>query len=124
MTTSSRYGQLAERRAADRYGFDLVHNEWRDGCYQNDTPVQVKAAQVERSSGAEGRFRLWEADHRKLKRRGGYYVFVAYRPHGNGIRVVEMVRKRPGDVPIGGFYGSGSHPHGNRQAKVAVSSIF
>ncbi|PSQ19586.1 hypothetical protein BRD00_01610 [Halobacteriales archaeon QS_8_69_26] len=124
MTNSSRYGKLAEQEAASRYGFDVVHNEWRDGCHQNGTPVQVKAAQEKRLSGSEGRFRLWEADHRRLRARDGWYVFVAYRPHGNGIRVINMVRKRPSDVPVGGFYGSGRHPHGNRQAKVAVSDIF
>lgn len=124
MTGSSRYGALAERKAAEKYGFRLVHNEWRDACYGEATPVQVKATQPERSSGATGRFRLWKADHRRLRDEDGWYVFVAYRPHGNQIKVSEMVRKRPRNVPVVSWYGTGGHPHGDKQAKVAVSSVF
>ena len=90
--SARRYGRLAEERAADRYGFNREEGGWYDGRYKNGTPVEVKAARP------DGELRLWEDDHKTLARQQGYYVFGKSRPHGRGIHVFGMVRRKATDV--------------------------
>ena len=68
------------------------------------------------------RFRLWEEQHRRLRREDGFYAFVLYRPVGRGINVLRSrtVAARSLQVRFGG---AGDHPKGN-QFKLPPSAVF
>lgn len=126
MTRSSnanRYGSLAERRLADRYGVERVDEYWRDGVDEDGTPWEFKAAMAERADGSEGRFRVFEDAHDKLAANGGRYGIVAYRPHGRGIVVLNMTSFPASRLPLSKWYGAGGH-RDSRQTKIAVSEVF
>ncbi len=116
---AARYGALAERRAADRYGLELERDDWHDARGPDGSLWDVKAAMVSRRAP---RFRLWEKQHRKLRQESGGYVFVLYRPVGCVIRVLKMRSLNARGLRLE-FYGAGRHPKG-RQVKVAPGSVF
>lgn len=115
---AARYGSLAEKWAAERYGLVLDRNSWHDAL-KNDRPGDVKAAMASREAT---RFRLWEEQHRRLRRENGFYVFILYRPVGRGIRVLKSrsVAARALRVRFGG---AGDHPKGN-QFKLPPGKLF
>jgi hypothetical protein len=49
---AARYGSRAEKKAADRYNLELEgnHCSWHDAKRADGTPVEIKAAAVERST--------------------------------------------------------------------------
>ncbi len=116
---AARYGALAERRAAERYGLELERDDWHDARGPRGRPWDVKAAMASRRSP---RFRLWEEQHRKLRQEGGGYVFVLYRAVGRGIQVQKMRSLSAQGLRLE-FYGAGRHPKG-RQVKVPPDRIF
>jgi hypothetical protein len=87
------------------------------------TPVEIKACAVERADGSEGRFRVFRKYHNRLRREGGVYVFVAYRPRGRGISVVDMTMTDAGSLPLSTWYGAGGH-RDSEQRKIPVSVVF
>lgn len=122
---ANRYGTLAERKAADRYGLERegAHTSWCDAEYQNGTPVEIKSATVSRSDGSKGRFRIFKKYHERLLREDGYYCFVVYQPRGRGITVLDMVMRKANRMPLSAWYGAGGHRDSN-QTKVAINSVF
>jgi len=116
---AARYGALAERRAAERYGLELEREDWHDARGPRGRPWDVKAAMASRRSS---RFRLWEDQHRKLRREGGGYVFVLYRAVGRGIQVQKMRSLNARGLRLD-FYGAGQHPKG-KQVKVKPQRLF
>lgn len=121
-SNANRYGTLAEYRAAERYGLALDRDAWHDARTEDGTPVEIKAAMLNRASGQIGRFRLFEDYHRKLRRNGGIYVFVCYRAAGAGIAVEDTRSVEAKDVQVR-WYGAGGH-RDSRQVKIPVSKLF
>ena len=121
---ANHYGTLAERKAAERYGLDLdgTHDGYHDAETDDGTPVEVKAAMLNRDSGRPGRFRIFRKYHEELARRGGCYVFVTYRASGRGIAVEMMRSVRASDLEFE-FYGAGGH-RGSKQVKVPPAAVF
>jgi hypothetical protein len=121
-SNANRYGTLAEYRAAERYGLTIERDAWHDARTSDGTPVEIKAAMLNRASGQTGRFRLFEDYHRKLRRDGGIYVFVTYRAVGRGIAVDETRSVDAKDVQVR-WYGAGGH-RDSRQVKLPVHEVF
>lgn len=119
---AARYGALAERKARERYGLDPEHDSWHDSRAPDGSPVEIKAAMMNRAGGEEGRFRIFEKYHRRLCRNDGKYVFVAYRASGAGIQVRAM-RSLAADDLRPRWYGAGGHRE-SRQVKIPISLIF
>jgi len=115
---AARYGSLAEKWAAERYGLELERDDWHD-ARRDDRPGDVKAAMNSREAT---RFRLWEEQHRRLRREDGFYVFVLYRPVGRGIDVLRSRTVAARSLRVR-FGGAGDHPKG-RQAKVPPGKVF
>lgn len=105
---ANHYGTLAEREAAERYRLrrDGVHTAWCDAVGRDGTPHEVKATDLGREYP---RFRVVEDPHRELQRRGGRYVFVAYKRRGRGMTVVRMTRLHASRLPASTWYGAGGH---------------
>lgn len=120
---AARYGSRAEKKAADRFNLTLDHSPWHDAHRPDGTPVEIKAAAVERANGSEGRFRVFRKYHDRLRREGGIYVFVAYRPRGTGISVVDMTMTHSSNLPLSTWYGAGGHRE-SQQRKIPVSAVF
>ena len=122
---AARYGSRAEKKAAEQYNLELEgnHCSWHDAKRADGTPVEIKAAAVERADGSEGRFRVFRKYHDKLRHHDGIYVFVAYRPRGTGISVVEMTDCHSSQLPLSTWYGAGGHRE-SQQRKIAVSEVF
>ncbi len=116
---AARYGALAERRAAERYGLELERDDWHDARGPRGRPWDVKAAMASRRSA---RFRLWEDQNRKLRQEGGGYVFVLYRAVGRGIQVQKMRSLNARGLRLE-FYGAGNYAKG-RQVKVTLEKVF
>lgn len=128
MTSSkkaARYGSRAEKKAAERYNLELEgnHCSWHDAKRADGTPVEIKAAAVERASGSEGRFRVFRDYHNKLRRADGIYVFVAYRPRGTGITVTDMATRHSSELPLSTWYGAGGH-RDSEQRKIPISAVL
>jgi hypothetical protein len=118
---AAHFGALAERAARERYGLDAEHDGFHDAVAPDGTPVEIKAAMLDRASGKVGRFRIFEDYHKRLRAAGGWYVFVAYRARPE-FRVARMRSVGAGDVSAT-FYGAGGH-RGSRQVKLPVSDVF
>jgi len=121
-SNAARFGALAERKARERYGLEGTHTSWHDARRDDGTPVEIKAAMLNRSSGKGGRFRVFEEYHSRLEKADGIYVFVAYRARGRGITVCRMRSLRAEALELS-FYGAGGH-RDSRQIKIAPSQIF
>ncbi|WP_348606925.1 hypothetical protein [Halobaculum rarum] len=116
---AARYGALAEKVARERYGLEVDHSSWHDARDSEGDPWDVKAVMVTRKAP---RFRLWKEQHTRLVRASGGYVFVAYRPVGRGIRVLETRTVRARSLRLR-FYGAGAHQKGE-QVKIAPSRVL
>jgi len=115
---AAHFGALAEGWAAERYGLELERDDWHD-ARKGDRPADVKAAMDSRKAT---RFRLWEEQHRRLRREDGFYVFILYRPAGRGINVLRSRTVAARSLRVR-FGGAGNHPKGN-QAKIAPERVF
>jgi len=128
MTSSKKanaYGTAAERKAAAEYRLTIegVHNYWRDAVMQDGTPVEIKAAMVQRADGSEGRFRVFEKAHDELQTTDGRYVFVAYRVRGRGIQVLQTRMIHASQLPGSTWYSAGGHRN-SRQRKITINDIM
>lgn len=121
---AARYGSRAEIKMAEKYGLDLDRTSWRDAIGADGCPVEIKATQRERDSGAKGRFRLFKEQHERLSEQDGSYIFVAYRPYGRGIQVLDNRKIPVDDVAVD--WGPSNHMSPNREAqkKLAIDEVF
>jgi len=123
---SARYGRLAERVAADRYGLELDHSEFRgvrvDARSSDGRPFDVKAAMSNRKS-SKPRFRLWKDQHDVLTAADGGYIFVLYLASGRGIRVQKIRSVSARSLPSI-TWGVGGHRGGGSQVKIPPEAIF
>lgn len=123
---ANRYGTLCERAAARKYSLRIegVHTSWKDAEYQNGTPVEIKSASTHREDRAEGRFRIFEAYHRKLVRNDGWYCFVAYEPKSRTeVRILKMKMVKASKLNPN-WWGDASGHRDSRQSKIKISEIF
>ena len=122
MPHNSHVGSVLEERAAERYGFQLGDCSYADGRYRTTgTPVEVKATQT----AADGRFRIWENDHRKLAQQNGWYVFVIYRMAGGYPKPIAMKRKKATTVTqLVNWIEAGHRLKDGRQAKLPPEKVF
>lgn len=118
---ANRYGTLAERYLADERGLrrDGEHTSWCDARFQNGVPVEIKSANV-----STGYFQIYKKYHAKLRRAGGYYGFVVYKPTGNSIRVLKSKLTRPDRLSLGSLWSPTGGHRDSEKAKVAISRIF
>jgi hypothetical protein len=122
---AARYGSLAESHVIDRYNLEPEHDRYHDAVDpSNGKPWEIKAAMRELASGESGRFRLFESQHDQLEEERGRYAFVAYRPRGRGIQVLEtrVIDARSMSLE----YGPSEHgsPNRDRQTKIPVGEVF
>lgn len=128
MTRSSnanRYGTLAERKMADKWGLkrEGVHSYSQDAVDEDGTPWELKSTMATRASGSPGRFRIFERAHDELLDAGGYYGFAVYRPVGRGIQVLRMKAIPAARLPVAAWYGAGGH-RDSKQTKLAIGDVF
>ena len=116
---AARYGALAEQVARERYGLEEDHSSWHDARDDEGDPWDMKAVMMTRKAP---RFRLWKEQHTRLVRADGGYAFIAYRPVGRGIRVLETRTVRARSLRLR-FYGAGSHQKGD-QVKVPPDRVL
>ena len=119
----------AENFAAAQYDLELTPEaDWYDAIADNGTKYEVKGAELSKQSGRQGRFRIWEDNHRSLTFSNGksnaWYVFVVIQ---NG-RVIDHRRTQPQTITRiindrGGWNRSG-HARGGRQHKLLISELF
>jgi hypothetical protein len=124
-SNASRYGSLAEKRAAEKYGLRLggVHTSWCDAEFGNGKPVEIKSAMHRRANGSPGRFRLFRTYHDRLLEADGYYCFVVYRIRGRGIEVLRTLMTKASRLPSTTWYGAGGH-RSNQQTKLRIDTVF
>jgi len=125
--SNERQGRFATEAVADR--FDLVVEndvaEWYDAVDPSTgTKYECKSTSKELESGATGRFRVWEDQHRSLTTAASadgqtaWYGFVLLDDNG---RVEEMVRRKPSTVTkiVGGEWNRAGHSErDSRQYKI------
>jgi len=118
---AARYGSRAEKKVAQDYGLDLdgTHSSWKDAEFGNGRPVEIKACNRDL-----GYFQIYKRYHRILQRKGGYYAFCVYTPHGSGIRVLATKLKKSNDVPHSAWTNTNHDQRESMKARVRVSDVF
>lgn len=129
---NERQGEWAEEQVARE--FDLAHvpneAEWYD-CVnpRTGTKFEVKSATRELDSGAAGRFRLWEDQHRSLvasdAQGTAWYVFVVL-GSGGAIEAVERMHATTVTELVndaGGWNRAGHDERESRQLKLPIDEV-
>lgn len=124
MTRSSkanRYGNLAERKLAEARDLDLAgqHTSWHDARFQNGKPVEIKSAYVE-----TGYFQIYKKYHKKLRRAGGYYGLVVYRPRGRGIQVLKSKIIPADRLPLTATWSPTGGHRDTTKMKIPIGDVF
>lgn len=128
-TKRASYGAAVERYVCKTYNLTSDHSRHADARYENGTPVEIKAAQREKSDGRggtkEGEFFIFEHRHRWVRRNDGYYVFAVYRPRGDGVSVLKTKRVHSSKLPRLSWVESGNYMRqGKRECRLKISDIF
>lgn len=102
--SNERQGRFATEHVADQFDL-LVENDvedWYDAVDESTgTKYEVKSTSQELASGATGRFRLWEDQHRSLTSAAAadgqtaWYAFVLLDDANN---VADVARRKPSTV--------------------------
>lgn len=119
---ANRYGTLAERHAAEKYNLrrEGEHTSWCDAIRETDgVPVEIKSAMV-----STGYFQIYRKYHEKLREVGGRYVFVVYRVHGRGIRVLKTRMKRSEHLSIRSRWSPTGGHRDSEKAKVEIRTVM
>lgn len=108
---------------SDKYGIELDRTSWRDGYLKGD-PVEVKAAMRQLQSGAPGRFRLFESQHRRLVETNGRYTFAVYRARGTGVQILNSRVIPAREIELD--FGPSNHgsPNRDQQRKIDHRELF
>lgn len=132
---NERQGEWAEEWIAKKDGLEHVpgESEWYDVINpRTNTKHEVKSATREHESGALGRFRLWEDQHRSLLasdvQNVAWYDFVLLSSSGT---VLEHRRMKPTTVTklihresSSGWNRAGHGDRNSRQHKLPQSAVF
>jgi hypothetical protein len=122
---ANKYGTAAEKWLRDKRGLKLERCYWMDARRQNGDFVEIKACNVD----STGYFQIFEKAHEKLRdnaRRndvGAWYGFVAYRPRGDGMRVLKSRMRSLEKMPRMSWTGTGGH-RDSRRAKVPLKEVM
>jgi hypothetical protein len=118
---ASRYGSRAEKKLAAEYNLTTegVHTSWKDAEFQNGVPVEIKAAQY-----STGYFQIYKTYHEKIKKAGGYYGFVVYKPWGTGIRVLSTKMTKPRRVPVRRWSPTNHADRQSEKARIPFEDVF
>ncbi|WP_162562457.1 hypothetical protein [Salinigranum rubrum] len=124
-------GAFTEQLVADRY--DLEHRpdeaDWYD-CVnpRTGTKYEVKSTHETLASGASGRFRLWEDQHRSLTVSDGqvtaWYVFVLLSETGEVVEVRRMKPSTVTEIVDGEWNQAGHRKRKSRQHKLHFGKLF
>ncbi len=115
---ANQYGTAAEHYVIEKRNLEPARCYWHDAVFQNGTPVEIKACDVD----STGYFQIYEEAHRKLRRAGGWYAFAPYRLSGFSARIVTIQMRRASKMPLMRWSGTGGHRE-SRKTKVSVSSV-
>ena len=127
MSNPNGNGEAAESLVKRKYDLEEADVEWCDLTNpRTGARYEVKSAERDRDSGREGRFRLWEDQHRSLRAAdaagsAAWYVFVTDDGATYTRRRVSHVSEVIADH--GGWNESG-HRRGSRQLKIPVSELI
>lgn len=129
---SKSFDELAEDLVVDEFGLEVDRVDWYDAVHPNtDAKTQTKSTSstVGQSYPGDGRFRVWEEQHRSLTTSEGqavaWYAFVLLHEDEGEIwirrmkptTVTQIVRER------GGWNASG-HSSYDRQHKIPWPEVF
>lgn len=123
---SPHWGSEAEIKACEQRGYHRENSgPWHDARDPNGVPVEIKATKRERSNGDEGRFRIFQQPHHKLRAEDGRYLFVVYRIRGRGMEVLDMHeiparRLRPSSWRVSGHATTGR----DREIQLRISDAW
>ena len=98
---NERQGEAADEIVAKELGGEHVPGEaeWYDVVLPSGTKVEVKSTHIRLKDGSEGRFRLWEDQHRSLLSADSsgtaWYAFVLF---GQDDELLSIQRRRPSTV--------------------------
>lgn len=116
---ANKYGTAAEHHVIKRRNLEPARCYWHDARFQNGTPVEIKACDVD----STGYFQIYEEAHKKLRDAGGWYAFAPYRRSGGSTRIVDVRMRRCSKMPLMRWSGTGGH-RDSRKAKVPVSAVL
>lgn len=128
-------GDLAEQLVADEYGLNRFNDaSWFDATDESGSGARYEVKSTAKRIGddypADGRFRLWEEQHRSLTTAEGqnmaWYAFVLLDQEAGEIMIQ---RKRPSTVTQiiqsrGGWNAAGHGGRDDRQHKVPYSAVM
>ncbi|WP_255193019.1 hypothetical protein [Natronobeatus ordinarius] len=121
---ANHFGTIVEKRMAKKRRFELERSSWHDAKFGNGTPVEIKSTMLEHADGQPGNFKIYRKYHEKLRRHGGWYCFVIYRPHGrSGCTILKHRMCKASNLPLLRWHGGGDH-RGTQQAKLTIASVF
>lgn len=126
----ARVGSKIEAKMCEKYGLQPDHSGRADAKYPSSgTPVEIKSAKRRKSDGRggsmEGEFFVFEEPHTWLRRRDGFYIFVAYRFRGKGVQILKTKRVHASSLPYFTFHESGHRQRNHdREARFKISDIF
>lgn len=120
---ANHYGTAAEKRAMQRYNLVPSRESWKDAEFRHGGPVEIKSTMRRHADGQPGNFKIYEQYHRRLRRNGGHYCFVVYKPTESGIRIRNMKIIHSSQLPRLSWHGGGDH-RDTRQAKLGIGDVF
>ncbi len=115
---ANQYGTAAEHYVIEKRNLEPARCYWHDAVFQNGTPVEIKACDVD----STGYFQIYEEAHRKLRRSGGWYAFAPYRRSWSSARIIEVRLRQASKMPLMRWSETGGH-RSSRKAKVDVSRV-
>lgn len=130
---NERQGEFATEYVADEYDLEVENDvtDWYDAVAPSTgTKYEVKSTHQTLASGATGRFRLWEDQHRSLvaaesaEGQTAWYAFVLLDDNDS---VQDVVRRKPSTVTgiVGGEWNRAEHDdRGDGQHKVPWYQVF
>lgn len=124
---SPRLGARVEAQIRERRSYERPDEPrpWMDAVSETGRPVEIKAAQRERSDGSEGRFRIFREPHRRLAQSDGLYVFAVYRVRGTGAQILDTTAVSARSVRVSDWVHSGHRTDGREmQRRIPISEVF
>jgi len=132
MSDEQKYGHTngfeIEEWAVRRFS-EMEHaeaSEWHDLVYDGRTPIEVKSCEKRIGRrNRNGRFRIWERQHERLKDQNGQYLFVVWsetinRPDKTGFLTPVDLEARTDGL---NFYGAGNHHKRDNQTKITWTKL-
>jgi len=120
---ANHFGTAVEKKMFEKYGLEPDRRSWCDAKRSDGKPVEIKSTMRTHSDGQPGNFKLYEQYHRKLRRKGGYYVFAVYRVRGRGLQILRSKMIHSSQLPRLSWHGGGQH-RTTKQSKLDIQEII